>query len=240
MNSSSCLYGIVSWLALTACLSGFQAANAEEFHVSVRNFVFVPDVLSIQAGDTVTWTNEGGTHNVSAPGFFRCANGCDGQGGNGDPASNPWSFSITFDSPAVIDYVCEPHAALGMRGTINVGGSSISLAISGACPGMSTVNVTGGTPGGRLGLGFSPMAGRDPIPAGSCAGVVTDLNNPRPLTVIDLDANGEGQLSAAVPEAGCGFLLQGLDLASCGLSNVVSVPGASVRAKDNKDAWSDL
>lgn len=100
---------------------------AEDHQVVVSNFSFSPSELTIQVGDTVTWTNQGGTHNVAADDdSFRCANGCDGdgEGGDGDPASNAWSFTLTFDEPAeLIRYFCELHGGPGgadMSGTITV------------------------------------------------------------------------------------------------------------------------
>ncbi|MFN7941025.1 MAG: Calx-beta domain-containing protein [Thermoanaerobaculia bacterium] len=81
---------------------------------------FSPKNLTITAGDTVTWTNVGGTHNVAADdGSFRCANGCDGMGGNGNPATG-WSFTLTFNSAGSIPYHCEVHGGSGMTGTITV------------------------------------------------------------------------------------------------------------------------
>src|SRR5690348_6115263 len=49
---------------------------------------FVPRAVTVDVGDTVTFVNAGGTHNVDADDgtTFRCANGCDGAGGNGDPS----------------------------------------------------------------------------------------------------------------------------------------------------------
>lgn len=101
---------------------------AEEHQVVVSNFSYTPSELTIQVGDSVTWTNQSGTHNVQADdGSFRCANGCDGDGGNGDPASNEWSFTLTFDEPAeLIRYFCQLHGdkgGVGMAGTITVEGS---------------------------------------------------------------------------------------------------------------------
>lgn len=87
---------------------------------------FSPQVLNIAAGDTVTFTNGGGFHNaVSNPGAvtsFRCANGCDGDGGNGAPSSAAWSATVAFPTPGTIGYFCEVHGAPGqaMFGTINV------------------------------------------------------------------------------------------------------------------------
>lgn len=85
------------------------------------NNTFSPANLTINAGDSVTFTNNGGNHNVTADdGSFRCANGCDGQGGNGNPSTNAWSFTLTFNDPGNVPYNCETHVGLGMRGTIVV------------------------------------------------------------------------------------------------------------------------
>ncbi|NBB69524.1 MAG: hypothetical protein GVY33_04240 [Alphaproteobacteria bacterium] len=114
-------------LILLALLFATTPLLAADHQILVSNFSFTPENLTIQVGDTVTWTNEGGTHNVRADdGSFRCANGCDGTGGNGDPAPAGWSFTLTFDEPAeLIRYHCEPHGApggVGMAGTITVEG----------------------------------------------------------------------------------------------------------------------
>ena len=98
-------------------------AHGAEHTVEARpSNSFFPRDLNITVGDTVTWINVGGRHNVAATdGSFRCANGCDGQGGDGSPANNDWSFSLTFNTQGTIDYLCEPHAGLGMTGSIIVG-----------------------------------------------------------------------------------------------------------------------
>ena len=84
---------------------------------------FVPRELSIAPGDTVTWINLGGFHNVVADdGRFRCANGCDGQGGNGAPSSQIWRATLSFADAGRFGYFCEPHGhpGGGMFGTITV------------------------------------------------------------------------------------------------------------------------
>lgn len=91
--------------------------------VAATNFQFTPSQLTIHVGETVTWTNQGGFHNVVADdGSFRCAAGCDGNGGNGSPASS-WTFSRTFTTPGTVRYYCEVHGGrggAGMSGTILV------------------------------------------------------------------------------------------------------------------------
>jgi len=90
--------------------------------------MFSPANLTIATGDTVTFVNAGGQHNVDADnGSFRCARGCDGQGGNGDPSDDYWSATVTFDTPGTITYHCDIHGHLGMVGSITVQGTTVNL-----------------------------------------------------------------------------------------------------------------
>lgn len=85
------------------------------------NNTFSPANVTISVGDTVTFRNNGGNHNVAAAnGSFRCANGCDGQGGNGNASTAAWSFTITFTQAEVVNFHCEPHQSVGMVGAVTV------------------------------------------------------------------------------------------------------------------------
>jgi len=85
--------------------------------------MFSPSTLNIQVGDTVTFTNAGGTHNVDADGgAFRCARGCDGAGGDGSPSDDSWASTVTFNEAGAFPYHCEVHGSMGMTGVINVAG----------------------------------------------------------------------------------------------------------------------
>ncbi len=89
--------------------------------------MFNPSSLTITAGDTVTFSNAGGTHNATADdGSFRCSRGCDGDGngGNGNPSATDWSATVAFNHAGVFTYHCEVHGSLGMTGTITVLGGS--------------------------------------------------------------------------------------------------------------------
>jgi plastocyanin len=86
---------------------------------------FSPQFLTIQAGDTVTFMNKGGYHNVVADdGSFRCAHGCDGdgQGGSGNASDAIWFAAVTFPTAGTVGYFCEPHGSpgSGMYGSIEV------------------------------------------------------------------------------------------------------------------------
>ena len=90
--------------------------------VMVSNFQFSPRELTVHAGDTVTWVNQGGFHNVTAEdGSFRCAEGCDGTAG--DPSAASWTFTRTFTAIGRQAYYCEVHGGpggTGMSGVITV------------------------------------------------------------------------------------------------------------------------
>jgi plastocyanin len=86
---------------------------------------FDPEIVHVETGGTVTWTNESGTHSATAY-----------HPDNGEPGRVPadaasWdtdvirasdrSGSHTFETPGVYDYFCIPHESLGMVGTVVVG-----------------------------------------------------------------------------------------------------------------------
>jgi plastocyanin len=83
---------------------------------------FDPADLTINVGDTVTWVSSSAqAHNVHAnDNSFRCAAGCDGQGGDGAPRVGPWSSTVTFTHAGIVGYRCDPHANYGMVGIVRV------------------------------------------------------------------------------------------------------------------------
>jgi plastocyanin len=84
---------------------------------------FNPSNIEVNVGDTVTFINEGGFHNVVADdGSFRCALGCDGdgQGGSGAPSNDDWTAQVRFTRAGTFGFHCENHAAMGMTGTVVV------------------------------------------------------------------------------------------------------------------------
>src|SRR5678816_3093794 len=72
-------------VALAASLSTSDVGAKQWFVQSGgAQVAFSPQFLTVQAGDTVTFLNLGGNHNVVADdGSFRCAHGCDGDGQGG-------------------------------------------------------------------------------------------------------------------------------------------------------------
>jgi plastocyanin len=120
------LFGATSsWATSHTVIVG--GASSDPYGSGQAVLMFNPSNLTINAGDTVTFTNAGGFHNVAAnDGSFRCANGCanDGHGGTGDPSDDLWSSTITFNQAGTINYHCDVHVSMGMTGSITVQGTA--------------------------------------------------------------------------------------------------------------------
>jgi plastocyanin len=98
------------------------AAHAATSNVTIKDNVFIPDTVSIQPGDTVTWTNNGRSpHNVTY-----------GDKSKASPTINPGgTYSITFSTAQTVYYYCSFHSSgpgKGMAGVIKVGSGGRSSA----------------------------------------------------------------------------------------------------------------
>ena len=86
-----------------------QVAATNEAEISIQNFHFMPETLTVKAGTPVTWVNrDEEPHNVvSLDRVFR-SKAIDG----GE------KFTATFDKPGTYKYICAVHPH--MRGQIVV------------------------------------------------------------------------------------------------------------------------
>ena len=99
---------------------------------------FSPQDLSIEVGETVQWVNLSGFHNVNGstdtfpnnPASFS----------SGASSSDAWTYSFTFDIEGVYNYQCDPHAGMGMTGTIVVSSGSGPPECVLDCPGWALVD----------------------------------------------------------------------------------------------------
>jgi plastocyanin len=74
----------------------------------VKSYRFDPETIEIEAGQTVTWTNDDNfTHTVEVEGQG------DHEVGKGE------SLELAFDTPGTYDYVCTLHSR-DMEGTVIV------------------------------------------------------------------------------------------------------------------------
>ena len=110
--------------------------------VDVQSNFFNPEMLTIAEGDTVTWTNLGGFHNVNGS-QSTYPNNPEGFT-NGSASGASWTYSFVFNTPGTYEYQCDPHVGLGMTGTIVV-----DPAASGATDLLLTGAYDGPLPGGQ-------------------------------------------------------------------------------------------
>ena len=116
------VYGI--GIAVLSLMALPARAADHEVLVGPNTVAFVPQLLTIEVGDTVTFISRTPTiHNAHATdNSFRCADGCDndGHGGSGAPKRGPWQATVRFDHEGYVPYQCDPHAKFGMTGAIHV------------------------------------------------------------------------------------------------------------------------
>jgi len=101
---------------------------------------------------------------------------------------------------------------------------TLSLEVTGTCPGTLDIAVTGATPNGTVPLVFGSGPGSFIVPGGQCAGVELALSQPRVRGRETADANGAINVMKTVPGGACGMLLQVLDIGSCSTSNTAPLP----------------
>ncbi len=115
---------VVQVIAIALLSLAAIRAEATDHRVSVggASVRFDPPDITIDVGDTVTWVSESPqAHNVHAnDDSFRCAAGCDGRGGSGNPRIGPWSATVAFPHAGIYGYRCDPHSAYGMVGVVRV------------------------------------------------------------------------------------------------------------------------
>src|SRR5215212_5998783 len=114
------LVGTMAVMALLALftlvpLAGAAPRAAETKTVSIKDFAFDPKTISVNIGDTITWTNDGPSpHTVSADDVSF-------DSGNLDKGA---TFSQTFDKAGTFAYFCKYHGSKGgsgMAASITVG-----------------------------------------------------------------------------------------------------------------------
>lgn len=103
-----------------------RAANSHEIQMlskhpedkKLRN-VFLPRVLAVDAGDTVTWMPADKGHNSAA------SKGMIPDGVEAWNGKISKEVAVTFDKPGIYGYQCTPHLSLGMVGLVVVKGDGM-------------------------------------------------------------------------------------------------------------------
>jgi plastocyanin len=101
---------VAASLAIGASLVlGTGAAVAADHAVTIADFAFAPQTVTVTVGDTVTWTNDDAV--------IHTATATDGSWDTGDLAQGQ-SGAITFTAAGTFAYLCTPHPT--MTGTVVV------------------------------------------------------------------------------------------------------------------------
>ena len=112
------------FLAATPALA--QGKTAEVSMAQSPKMRFIPDSVSIKAGDTVKWTNP---HNISHTVTFDPSKAANKENAvlpagvepfDSGPVEEEGTFSHTFTVKGTYKYVCTYHEAMGMVGTVIV------------------------------------------------------------------------------------------------------------------------
>jgi plastocyanin len=85
-----------------------RTASVEPRQISIDNFRYVPDTLTVPAGTKVTWTNHDDMpHTVTSTGKPRVL--------DSDAMDTDDHFSHVFDEPGTYDYLCTVHPKMSGR-----------------------------------------------------------------------------------------------------------------------------
>jgi plastocyanin len=96
---------IILVAAVVVLSTGLASANTAQ--VLIKDFKFLPDQITIQRGDTITWTHPGpASHTVKFA------------DSESPVLMNGASYSKTFNNPGTFDYICGVHPS--MKGTVAV------------------------------------------------------------------------------------------------------------------------
>ena len=115
-------------ILLFSVLFSFCATSQVNHSIDGSGMTWSPNVLTINVGDTVTWTNSSGTHNVNGT----TATFPNNPESFGNSIGTGWTYEHVFTTVGSYDYQCDVHVGSGMTGTITVqsGGTGINTIIA--------------------------------------------------------------------------------------------------------------
>lgn len=122
-------------VAFIVAVSTLNLTAQTTHEVAVSDYAFTPKQITVNVGDKVVWTNTQGSHNVNGTQTTFPTN----PESFGNNVGLNWTYEYTFNTPGTYNYQCDPHAGMGMTGTVTVNSATVD-------PLKLTVNFTGMTP----------------------------------------------------------------------------------------------
>src|SRR3954451_5970910 len=113
-----------------AAITSFPASAADQsIAADSATATWMPNSATINAGDQITWSNDGGTHDVCVQKPGTSGSACS-EFQNGPPSSSWTSVAHKFTEPGTYTFFCELHQSFGMTGTITVKASDTGTGTS--------------------------------------------------------------------------------------------------------------
>jgi plastocyanin len=137
----------MAFLPLAGVAAAFAVANASASDASIaaQESSWSPSSVTIQAGESVTWTNSGGLHNVCVQKPGTTGDTCD-EFRNGEASTTWTSAAHAFSTPGTYAFFCEIHRGNGMTGTVTVEAPSTGTGTTPPPDAMPTDTTTTPTP----------------------------------------------------------------------------------------------
>jgi len=122
------------FFALVLLLALLPAAVAETQTITVTqsgdgsSYYFEPAVLQVAVGDTVVFVWQNGSHNIAQASDAEAVSYESGFR-SGDPqVGGNWTLPAEYTAAdSTLEYLCEPHVMMGMRGSIIVGSGAAPI-----------------------------------------------------------------------------------------------------------------
>jgi plastocyanin len=111
---------VLGYLMASAMVFFTGSVTAQTNHdvlIDSQTNTFTPASLTIDVGDQVTFTNDGGYHNVNGD-LSTYPNNADGSMYSGAASNSLTTYVWVCTTAGNYDYQCDPHVGLGMVGTI--------------------------------------------------------------------------------------------------------------------------
>lgn len=110
-------------LLVVGLLFSAASASAQTTHiVDTQNLSFTPANITIAPGDSVKWINlSPGNHNVAETDCPASTSSMYNGGFYSGFPNQVAEFTVQFNTPGQVCYICEPHVPAGMFGTITIG-----------------------------------------------------------------------------------------------------------------------
>jgi len=232
-GSNGSLYQIFDLPEVPLAPGGFFVICTDAVEIETCNFIVgppfnwlqngAPDAVALWMGgmlvDTVSYEGEtsapytegpvGAPADDSFAGLVAIARHPDGA----DTDRNDLDFSPYCSTPGLKNSDVPPPCFTD---------EELQIELSGACPGVATITITGGSGGGTGVLLAGRSLGNDPLTTRPCGEVESGLSEPRLVVSTPFDVNGNLVLTKTLTSSQCESPLQAIDPTTCKISEVAA------------------